>query len=176
MRTIAYATMYFLPATFLSAFFNIAFLQSGIFQDPHYNWIYFLSVMALIVLVLYLWRVWLRQRMKRVKGNEARGLLGGSPLEPDLSLCIYMYRRVGFPISNRSSMAGLEPFAPGKILESVRSRRSSASNFMKFYFLALRGVEVKCRCLSFRPLSVKVVLRWQRKLKLEDIEVIKVLE
>jgi Mg2+ and Co2+ transporter CorA len=75
MRTIAFVTMFFLPATFVSSFFDLPFFQSGVFNELPHVWIYFVIVFALTIVILTVWRCWLLKKYEKIQKNEAHAFL-----------------------------------------------------------------------------------------------------
>ena len=70
MRAIAYATLSFLPATFITSFFSMCFFNSGgegaVFDDSyHHLWIYFVIAIPTTLLVLWIFRAWEKAEFKK---------------------------------------------------------------------------------------------------------------
>ena len=65
MRTIAFVTLFFLPATFISAFFSMTFFQTGSPLDAKYPWLYFVAAIPMTFIVLGIWYRWHRSMQRK---------------------------------------------------------------------------------------------------------------
>jgi Mg2+ and Co2+ transporter CorA len=75
MRTIAFITMFFLPATSVASVFDLSFFSQGIFTDARYVWIYFVASISLTAVVLSTWVFWITRRGNRVRRSEVSDFL-----------------------------------------------------------------------------------------------------
>ena len=78
MKTIATLTMLYLPATFVSSLFGTNFFAlstngpgNPVFVVSELWWMYLVSAVPLTLLNLFVWRVWLRRRMKRQSQRQS---------------------------------------------------------------------------------------------------------
>ena len=70
MRTIAFVTMFFLPGTFISAFFSMSFFQGGGPLRMKDLWLYFASAVVMTAVILGAWYYW--HRRKQIKKGIKR--------------------------------------------------------------------------------------------------------
>lgn len=75
MRTIALVTLFFLPATFVSAVFEMPFFEEYFNDHAPLVWIYFVSVFLLTAVVVSLWNIWLRRKMRSIHEGEGKYFL-----------------------------------------------------------------------------------------------------
>jgi drug/metabolite transporter (DMT)-like permease len=75
IRRIALVTLFFLPATFLSALFSMPFFDYGVFNEMSLVWVYFVAAVLLTSAVMILWYFWLQSRMKLIRKGEEEDFL-----------------------------------------------------------------------------------------------------
>ncbi|KAI9776984.1 MAG: hypothetical protein M1839_009128 [Geoglossum umbratile] len=90
MKTIAFLTVVFLPGTFIASIFSTSmfnFHADGSDQKPtvsKYIWIYWLLTTVLTLIVIAMWLVWMRQKIRRHREEDrlAEKLLQFDDLKP----------------------------------------------------------------------------------------------
>ena len=109
MRTIALVTLFFLPGTFIAAFFSMSFFtssQSPFLSRPASSWLFFVLTLPLTTFTILVWEVW--------KQNEERRFL----LERD-----------GDRITRRRSM-GSQPKALQRSTQTKRTLFEKMQGFL----------------------------------------------
>jgi hypothetical protein len=68
MRTIALVTLFFLPGTFIAAFFSMSFFtasQSPFLSQPASSWLFFVLTLPLTTFTILIWEIWKQNEERR---------------------------------------------------------------------------------------------------------------